>query len=273
MPVENYIFSDLSLSRRLERTEGLSCASFVEARATLSPQTGACYIEVAGALAMFDGVDSPISQTFGLGVFQPVSENELIEIEDFFTSRGCAVNHEVSPLAEMSTFEMLYERRYKPIEFTSVMFRGLQAMDSRPASPEIAVRIIDTDEAELWARISAEGWSEYEEIPQDIMYELGLMSARRPGGLSFIAEKNGEPIATGGLSIQDGVALLAGASTIPSRRKLGAQNALLESRLGYAREQGCDIAMMCAQPGSSSQRNAERNGFRIAYTRTKWMRG
>lgn len=30
------------------------------------------------------------------------------------------------------------------------------------------------------------------------------------------------------------------------------------------------LAMMVAQPGSASQRNAERQGFRTAYTRTKW---
>jgi hypothetical protein len=29
--------------------------------------------------------------------------------------------------------------------------------------------------------------------------------------------------------------------------------------------------MMVALPGSASQRNAERQGFRIAYTRTKWQ--
>jgi hypothetical protein len=28
--------------------------------------------------------------------------------------------------------------------------------------------------------------------------------------------------------------------------------------------------MMGAEPGSASQRNAERQGFRIAYTRIKW---
>jgi len=28
---------------------------------------------------------------------------------------------------------------------------------------------------------------------------------------------------------------------------------------------------MGALPGSGSQRNAERHGFRIAYTRTKWQ--
>jgi hypothetical protein len=40
--------------------------------------------------------------------------------------------------------------------------------------------------------------------------------------------------------------------------------------LRYAAEQGCDLAMMCAAPGSASQRNAERQGFRIAYTRITW---
>jgi hypothetical protein len=29
--------------------------------------------------------------------------------------------------------------------------------------------------------------------------------------------------------------------------------------------------MMVAWPGTESQRNAERHGFRIAYTRTKWQ--
>jgi len=269
---EPFIFSDLELSRRLERTEGLSCASFVEGRAAIMPETGACHIEIAGTLAMFDGVQSPITQTFGLGIFQPVTGDELDEIEDFFVSRGCTINHEVSPLADMSNFDLLYERTYKPIEFTSVMFRQLGTMPVEADRTGLIVRMIDPGEAEKWARVSAEGWSEFEEISPEAIYELGLMTAKRPGGLCFIAELDGEPIATGGMSIHDGVALLAGASTIPSRRKLGAQNALLESRLRYAVGRGCDIAMMCAQPGSSSQRNAERNGFRIAYTRTKWMR-
>jgi hypothetical protein len=46
--------------------------------------------------------------------------------------------------------------------------------------------------------------------------------------------------------------------------------ALLERRLQDAFANGCDIAMMGALPGSISQRNAERHGFRIAYTRIKW---
>jgi hypothetical protein len=46
---------------------------------------------------------------------------------------------------------------------------------------------------------------------------------------------------------------------------------LLKERMRYAFEHECNLAMMGALPGSNSQRNAERNGFQIAYTRTKWQ--
>jgi predicted acetyltransferase len=67
------------------------------------------------------------------------------------------------------------------------------------------------------------------------------------------------------------VAVLAGACTIREYRNRGAQRALLQARLRNAAEHGCDLAMMVAAPGSASQRNAERQGFRIAYTRIKWQ--
>jgi GNAT superfamily N-acetyltransferase len=70
--------------------------------------------------------------------------------------------------------------------------------------------------------------------------------------------------------IHDGVALFGGSATVPELRRRGLQAALVHKRMHYAFDHGCDLAMMVAQPGSDSQRNAERKGFRIAYTRTKW---
>jgi GNAT superfamily N-acetyltransferase len=66
------------------------------------------------------------------------------------------------------------------------------------------------------------------------------------------------------------VALLAGAATVPEMRRRGLQTALIEARMQYAADHGCDLLMIVAEPGSQSQCNAERNGFRVAYTRTKW---
>jgi GNAT superfamily N-acetyltransferase len=269
---EQFPFSDLTLSRRLERTEGKSNAWFVEARAAISPESGAQWIEVAGAYAMFDTPSSPLTQTFGLGVFQPATGADLDTIEEFYKKRAAPVFHEVSPLADLELLKLLNDRGYRPIELTSVMYRPISRDLRLTASrnEKIQVRTMREGEQELWATISTRGWDQYPDL-SDFLQEIGVIFARRAGAVSFFAELDGEPIATGALCICDGVGLLAGACTVPEGRRQGAQLALLERRLRYAAEQGCDIAMMCALPGSASQRNAERHGFRIAYTRIKWQ--
>jgi hypothetical protein len=50
------------------------------------------------------------------------------------------------------------------------------------------------------------------------------------------------------------------------------QTALFAARLAWARGQQCDVAVSVTQPGSISQRNIERFGFRVAYTRTKLVK-
>jgi hypothetical protein len=267
----SFPFSDLTLARRLERTEALSNADFVDARARAFPESGAQWIERGGTYALYDGPGSPVTQTFGLGIFQPVTGPRLDELEEFFLARGAEIFHEVCPLADPSAVALLNERGYQPTEFTSVMYRPISE-DLRLATSgneRVQVRLMRLGEEDHWAQIAARGWSETSEL-EDFFKGLGQVSAKRTAALSFFAELAGEAIATGALSISDGVALLAGASTIPEGRKQGAQLALLEGRLRYAAQQGCDIAMMGALPGSGSQRNAERNGFRIAYTRVKW---
>jgi GNAT superfamily N-acetyltransferase len=266
-----YPFVDLALSRRLEGAEGRGNVEFVEARALFDPASGARSIEVAGACVNYDGAGSPLTQSFGLGVFQGATAADLERIEAFYREYGVPVDLEVSPLAGVPLLALLSKRGYHPIELTSVMFRpiGGELPVTRLRNERITVRRAQEHEYELFAQTSVKGWSTLV-TETDMLVELVRVSARRPGGLSFFAEVDGRPIATGSMSIYQGVALLAGASTIPEARKQGAQRALLEERLAYAAEHGCDLAMMCAEPGGTSQRNAERQGFRIAYTRTKW---
>ena len=264
------VFADLQLARRLERAEALGNVAFVEARARVSPEVGACWTEAAGCYAMFDGVESPVTQTFGLGMFAAATVEDLSRIEEFFRERGAAVSHEVSPLADPSALGLLNGRGYQPVEFTSAMFRPLSLSNfpARERDGAVRVRVVGEGEHGLWAETSACGWSD--SGYGDFMLGLAQVSAKRADALSFLAELDGRPVATGALSICEGVALLGGASTIPEARGRGAQLALLDARLRHAAEHGCDLAMMCALPGSPSQRNAERQGFRIAYTRVKW---
>ncbi|NDD65105.1 MAG: GNAT family N-acetyltransferase, partial [Acidobacteria bacterium] len=136
----------------------------------------------------------------------------------------------------------------------------------------LLTRAVGRAELGDWAKLSASGWSEFPEY-SGLMYDLALVAASRDGSLSFVAEIDGQPVGTAGLSIVDGVALLTGASTLPEFRRRGVQRRLLEARLADAAARGCQLAMVCALPGSASQRNAERAGFRIAYTRIKWGLG
>lgn len=266
---DNPIYVDSSLSQKLERTEARSNADFVETRARIDAASGAQWIELGGAYAMFDGVGSPLTQTFGLGIFEDATETQLNELEEFFTSRGAEVFHEVSPLADQSILALLAERGYRPIELTTVMFRPIA--DIQVAESEIRTRPMDAHEADLWAETAAAGWATIDAGLADFMLEFGKIAARTSHGFPFLAELAGRPVAAGGLNIFDDICLLAGASTRPEARNRGAQNALLSARLAFAATRGCSLAMMCAAPGSQSQKNAQKNGFRIAYTRTKWQ--
>jgi GNAT superfamily N-acetyltransferase len=272
-------FSDLALSQRLERAEGHACAQYAEARRRLFPDSGAEWMECAGACAVFDGIDSPVTQTFGLGMFEELSPAALDVIEHFFLDRGAPVVHEVSPFAGVPVLEMLCARNYRPVELSNVFCQPVEPPTTEEQSG-INVRVIVPEEAELWSDISARGWSHEHPELRNFLLDLGAISAAQILGvfagssvedsLCFLAEYGGKPGAAGVLCIYEGVALFGGSATLPELRRRGLQAALLHKRMCYAFDHGCDLAMMVAHPGSDSQRNAERKGFGIAYTRTKW---
>lgn len=263
---------DIDLSRRIERAEANANRRFVESRARHEPRVEACWIEVGGAYAMFDGVGSPVTQTFGLGVFEPVTAGALDAIERFFTSRGSDVFHEISPLADLSTLSLLSDRGYRPCELTSILF---QPLPSEPlatvARPGVTARVSEPGEVDRWAELARGGWSDFAEV-REFMESFTAIAVDTEDAFRFMAFDGSTPIATGSLSIHEGVAILAGASTVPEARGRGAQRKLLEVRLAFAASRGCTLATMGALPGSRSQRNAERSGFRIAYTRIKWAK-
>lgn len=261
--------ADITLARRLERAEASANAAFVESRAALEPAAGAIWKEIAGAYAMFDGVGSPLTQTFGIGIFDPFREREFMEAETFFHGRGASTFHEVSSFAAADTVRLVRSRGYTQVEESVVLVQPIVA-NGYTATGDIRVRTIDASECDRWADVSAAGWSSVSAELADFVRSFGRVTARARGMHCFVGELDGEPVATAALSLGTDVALLAGAATIPAARNRGAQRALFEARLAFAAAHGADLAMVVTQPGSGSQRNAERQGFVPAYTRTKW---
>jgi hypothetical protein len=235
----------------------------------LFPESGAEWIECEGAYAVFDGIDSPVTQTFGLGVLGEASQASLERIESFFLSRGAPVLLEISPFAGIAAVKLLSARNYQPIEISHVLYRPVEQITAEPPS-RTRTRIIDSKELGLWTEVSTKGWSHEHPELLGFLQQLGTISSARNESVCFLGELDEKPGAAAVLCLHEGVALFGGSATIPELRGCGLQLALLQARMRHAFELGCDLAMMVAAPGSKSQRNAERNGFHIAYTRMKW---
>src|SRR6185436_11680401 len=153
--------------------------------------------------------------------------------------------------AGVATPALLVDRGYRPIELSSVLVRPLDGAAGPPGDAPAAglvVRACGEADRERWVATSLAGWSEAAALAVELA-ELMRATSQNPRMRCFLVEQDGEPIATGSLAIHERIALLAGASTIPARRGLGAQSLLLAARLDEARRRGCQLAMMAAAPG------------------------
>ena len=152
-------------------------AAFVEARSELQPHSGATWTEIAGVYAMFDSVSSPITQTFGLGIFEPFREAEFEEIEAFFESHGAATAHEVCSFADPETLSLLSSRAYSPIESSVVLVRPT-TLPAQGSNTRIVVRTVNENDAALYSRIAVQGWSS--EVPElmPFIQEMGSITSR-----------------------------------------------------------------------------------------------
>ena len=82
------------------------------------------------------------------------------------------------------------------------------------------------------------------------------------------------PVLGGGaLAVRDGLATLFADSTIAAFRRQGFHRELIAARLNEAIALGCDMAMAATLPGSTSQRNYERLGFEVVYTKVTLVGG
>lgn len=264
-----------AMASRFERAEGMASVGFAAARAARDPQVGATSTTFGSTVAIFDGATSPITQTFGLGLEPdlPGDPDAMLDaVEHWFAARGAPIHHEVCAFAAPAVVSRLPSRGYVPTEASVVSLRAIVEADRLATSGAATVRRIVSDEVDAWADASAAGWRSEGEALADFVRDFGAVMARADGVHCFVAEKDGIVAGTAALRLSDGVALLAGASTIPAARRSGVQGALLAARLAFAASAGADVAMIVTATGSQSQRNAQRAGFNPAYTRVKWSR-
>ena len=244
------------------------------ALAVLRPASGATTLRVAGGQAIFAGVASPLTQACALGMNGAVREAEIEAMEDFYRSRGAAASVEVCPLADPSLLALLEARGYRHAEFTNKLFQTLDdGVRSERESVDVVVRRVVAETAEGWAEVVSEGFAGKDHsLSHALLMEMAHAGLRVPSAVAWLAEADGQAAGGGTVFIDDGVAMLKGTSVLPAFRRRGVQSALIGARLAYAASQGCDLATVTTVPGTASQRNVERHGFRVAYTRSRLAR-
>ncbi len=258
-------FATLALARRLEAADAYFKLSYAEAQSRLRPELDTETLEAAGGCAAYVGPGSPLNRAVGLGMSGPVSADELERVEELFHSRGEMARVELCPLADPSLLNLLNRREYRLAEFKNVWARRLEAGKAFPTST-IKVEAVEPKQADLWIRTVAQGFTGRDELtPGDLA--IPTPTFYMSTAACFLAWMDGEPVGGGAMATHKGLASFFSASTRPAFRGRGAQTALLHARLAAAAEAGCDLALVHTSPGNTSQRNVERAGFRLAYTK------
>lgn len=254
------IFADALLARRIEAAEAANARGCAH-------DPGAAVIEVAGGCAVFVGVDSPLSQAVGIGLNGPVSRAEIAALESFFRSRGGRVSLDLCPLADPGLLPALSERGYRPTEFNNVLVKRLAGMEMAPPRSPCAARRAEPGEVDLWSYTVGRGFFEQPQLAEEEM-NVGRAIFAMPGAVCYLAlSEAGEPAGGGAFTARDGMATLFADSTLAAFRRRGLHRELIAARVEEAIARGCDMATASTLPGSQSQRNYERLGFEVAYTK------
>jgi len=260
-------FVDLSFARRLEMAETLT-PDHVKALQRYAPD--ATSEMIAGGTAIFGGGVYPANHIVGMGLYGPVTSSDVDRVEEFYRSRGVACEIVVSPLADRSLLEQLAPRGYRITEFNSVLIRRLEANELVEPPSGITVERVTEATEKLWDRVIAKGFAEFGPLPENLFAAFASV----PDSLCFLARVDGQPVggAVGGIMREAGIAALFGTATLPEFRSRGVQTSLINRRLWEAAKAGCEYAVVSTLPGSGSQRNMERMGFRVAYTKLVMVR-
>ena len=290
------LHADAALAHRIESADVQGQADYIAALNRVYPELGGRTVALGeGAHAFYAGPDSPINRAVGLGMGLAGEDlsRALERMEAFYRECGESPQLDLCPLSDDRLWGLLGDRGYRIRWFINVHFRaltpgqgqghghspdhghghspdhghGLDHALSLPPTPHgLKVTVARTrEERDLWVQTIDQGFSESDDQPPthpSIAYAV----SHRPMVSCFLAIIDGEPAGGAALEIIDGVAHCFSTSTRPRFRGRGVQTALLGARLAAAEAAVCDLAVVMTTPGTPSQRNVERAGFRTAYT-------
>lgn len=266
-------FVDRALARRFESAEEMPQVYHAQWCREHQPEIRAAVEQIAGGHMIFAGLGSPIGRAVGMGFAAPVTAEDMNRLEDFYFSRKAPSQLDYCPLTDPSLLELAKQRGYGIAELNNVLARRLLREDPRRSqshspSAEFNVRPMRPEEAPTFSSVLRQSFfPDGGEPPGFDAMLLPMFSFS--GSLTFVAEHHGQVVATGAALVipEHKIVGLYGAGTLKQFRGRGLQTAMLERRMQAAAEAGCEYAVIVTQGGTTSQRNAERLGFQVVYSK------
>lgn len=258
------MFADEGLARRILGRNRALAQDIGRVMRKLDPHVGETYLDLGDGYAIFAGDGSPLTQATG-----DFREAELEWIADFYRGRTAQWEAIVTPFFDAGAMNRLIARGAQLASWENLLYRPLSEPPVvPPLPPEIEIFEVAEDEMERWTEVMIEAF--FGDGATPVLRRLAEIMAGMSDTRNYLGLWDGEPAAVARSSFGDSTAYLGGGATFPAYRRRGLQSALMARRLhdavGHA-----DLAIVGGLPGSSSQRNAERLGFRVAYTHASFM--
>jgi GNAT superfamily N-acetyltransferase len=264
------IFLSAPDARRMEAAEEFGALRYAQAMRQDHPEWGTAWEEFCGGHLVFVARNSLVGRAHALGFAGPVTPRDIEHVEKFYFERESDAQVDVCPYADPSLFQALNERGFQVEEFNQTLARRISSPlapeEIAPAPTGIDIRRVKPDEARTWSALLARIFFA-EQAPQFESFFLPWAAPEHPLSLAAFSDDRMVACAGGLIVPEHKMAGFFGAGTLPEFRRRGIQRAFMQERLRMAREAGCELAVTLTMPGTASQRNVERAGFRAMYTK------
>lgn len=250
------IHANLDLALRLESVAAVQCRAFVESHHSNHTGSTAAYLQCGSGAAVYFDEASPLTQIKGAGMSAPTLETEIDAVEAFYAERSAPVTFVLNPFADAALFTYLSRRGYELGAFENTLIKTLVPGEFEP-DPDVE----SATDSHVWNAILAEAF--FDSVTPSAL-DLSNTLYHVPSAHNFAIQT----FAAGQLDVVDNVATLQCDGSIRRYREAGLHKKLIRHRLALASQLGCDIATADVQPGSISQTNFEKCGFRVAWTKT-----
>lgn len=274
------LHTDGKVARCLELVDSMHLAKQIQIYSELCPGQFARAEIVSGGIAAVSDPDlgRKLNHATGLGMEAGVCLRDIDRLEEIYWSRGLPVKVDLCPHANLSSLETFASRGYLVNSFANTyIYTAREFRLTERSSLQFDIRKVGPGEKEMFICSYVKGFSsQSSDRPQKLHEVVANITSSRDDTDLYMATSGGEIVGSAAIAHVETsmgrVAILYAGSTIPEFRGRGVQMALLRARLAEAFRSDTSFACVRAHPWSSSARNAERAGFRLAFTKPTFVK-